>query len=564
MWRVGAAKRQLTGDFTGIELLGWGQPEGRIERVETPLQFRAVALQWEDERWVYVCAELCFITQSVRDGVFEELAARGLELAERELVIAATHTHSGPAGYAHDVFYNLTNAGHHPEVYALVVRTMADVAQRALESLEPGRVWVNRGQIPEHEPVAFNRSMKAYHRNPEVRPVDLPEQATNRDLTVLRVDSEHRPVAAICWFAVHNTNVHFDNRAIHGDNKGVAAALLEESQHDPDFVGIFAQGAPGDVTPNYRSSKRGFTIGHHDDDFESARFHGEIQARYAMALFQARGTEMSGLQTAARYVDFDGFEVDPTFTRGVEGRRTGKARYGLGLIEGTAEGPGPLWNSQIVRRTLVRTVALLKRGRRRVPGFRRRYADGLHDVYGPQFPFLEAGKGANGKAFGFLPMHASGVPSQIDPVVAEVQRLIRAGADLDAAWTPSVFPVHLTRIGSFALVSVPCEPTTVAGRRMADTVRLALGVEQVQVAGYSNAYHGYVTTNEEFQVQRYEGAHTIFGQWTLGAYRTALAQLAEWMGADERTGVHAEPVRYSEAELARRRYQGPPPTRNWG
>ena len=163
-------------------------------------------------------------------------------------------------------------------------------------------------------------------------------------------------------------------------------------------------------------------------------------------------------------------------------------------------------------------------------------------MYGPQFPFLEAGKGAKGKAFGFLPMHASGVPSQIDPVVAEVQRLIREGADLDLAWTPSVFPLHLTRIGSFALVSVPCEPTTVAGWRMADTVRRALGVEQVQVGGYSNAYHGYVTTNEEFQVQRYEGAHTIFGRWTLGAYRTALAQLARWMGAGGGTDVHAEPV----------------------
>ena len=73
MWQVGAAKRELRMDFTGLELLGWGQPEGRIERVGTPLQVRGVALQWQDTRWVYVCAELCFITQSVRDGVRREL-----------------------------------------------------------------------------------------------------------------------------------------------------------------------------------------------------------------------------------------------------------------------------------------------------------------------------------------------------------------------------------------------------------------------------------------------------------------------------------------------------------
>ena len=550
--------------FEGLELLGWGQPAARIRRVEMPLQVRAVALQSGDVRWVYVCAELCFITQSVRDGVRSALEARGCPLEEAELVLAATHTHSGPAGYAHALFYNLTNPGHCPEVLAAVVGTMVEVILAALEELQPGQVSLHRGEIPLDEPVAFNRAVAAFQRNVDAPAIDpaRPETATNRDLTVLRIDRADGPRAAICWFAVHNTSVHFDNFAVHGDNKGVAAAMLEEHGREElgaaDFVGIFAQGASGDVTPNYRpSAARGFTIGRHDDDFESARFHGAVQCRHALRLLATEGTPLHGLSHVSRYVDFDGLAVDPAFAAGRTGQVTGTACYGLSFIEGTAEGPGPLFHLPFIRRLLVLAV----RGFKRL----RSLWSSQPDVYGPMFPFVEAGKGGHGKAFGLVNMRAAGFPGQLDPVVAEVHRLGALGVDLDTPWTPSIVPVHLTRIGDFALASVPCEPTTTAGRRLAQTVQQALGVQWVQVGGYSNAYHGYVATNEEYQLQGYEASHTVFGQWTLGAYRTVFQQLSEHLGqADAPDFPPLQPVRFSAEEVQRRRYLGPPPARTWG
>lgn len=38
------------------------------------------------------------------------------------------------------------------------------------------------------------------------------------------------------------------------------------------------------------------------------------------------------------------------------------------------------------------------------------------------------------------------------------------------------------------------------------------------IAGLTNTYSSYVTTFEEYQEQRYEGASTIFGPHTLDAY----------------------------------------------
>ena len=53
------------------------------------------------------------------------------------------------------------------------------------------------------------------------------------------------------------------------------------------------------------------------------------------------------------------------------------------------------------------------------------------------------------------------------------------------------------------------------------------GVSRVLLCTYCNDYMGYVTTFEEYQEQAYEGGHTIFGQWTLAAFQTKFAELAD-------------------------------------
>jgi neutral ceramidase len=73
--------------------------------------------------------------------------------------------------------------------------------------------------------------------------------------------------------------------------------------------------------------------------------------------------------------------------------------------------------------------------------------------------------------------------------------------------------------------------TIVAGLRLRRTVAAIVGapIEDVLVTGYSNAYIHYVTTPEEYDVQRYEGGSTLFGRWELGAFMQTVAMLAEAM-----------------------------------
>ena len=74
---------------------------------------------------------------------------------------------------------------------------------------------------------------------------------------------------------------------------------------------------------------------------------------------------------------------------------------------------------------------------------------------------------------------------------------------------------------------------------------------------YANAYSGYITTFEEYQVQCYEGGHTVFGEWTLAAFQTKFKELANEMLKKEperNLDTTTKPVEFSEEELKKRSF----------
>lgn len=87
-------------------------------------------------------------------------------------------------------------------------------------------------------------------------------------------------------------------------------------------------------------------------------------------------------------------------------------------------------------------------------------------------------------------------------------------------WQPHIVPTQLFQIGNVFIAAVPGEFTTMSGRRLRSILKLAAGSNdtKVIVAGLSNSYSSYITTPEEYQMQRYEGASTIYGPYTLPIY----------------------------------------------
>uniref|UniRef100_A0A8B9K2N4 Neutral ceramidase n=1 Tax=Astyanax mexicanus TaxID=7994 RepID=A0A8B9K2N4_ASTMX len=92
------------------------------------------------------------------------------------------------------------------------------------------------------------------------------------------------------------------------------------------------------------------------------------------------------------------------------------------------------------------------------------------------------------------------------------------GGALNFTQGKSIVDVQMITIGSLALVAVPGEVTTMSGRRIREAKQNAFTNPEVVVAGLCNVYTHYITTYEEYQVQRYEAASTIYGPHTLSAY----------------------------------------------
>lgn len=107
------------------------------------------------------------------------------------------------------------------------------------------------------------------------------------------------------------------------------------------------------------------------------------------------------------------------------------------------------------------------------------------------------------------------------PVLLDVGEM-----DTPYAWTPNIIDVQALRVGQFIIIVSPSEATTMAGRRWRNAVKEAASESSITgdsepfvvLGGPANSYAHYVTTPEEYAVQRYEGASTLFGQWELPAY----------------------------------------------
>ncbi|MCA9706920.1 MAG: neutral/alkaline non-lysosomal ceramidase N-terminal domain-containing protein, partial [Myxococcales bacterium] len=342
MLEIGVARTEITAWEPRLGMMGWGMLHNVVESVATPLHARAfVLVDAEGRRAALVCCELAFISLALRERVRERLerehAALGLGLDQ--LLLMATHTHSGPGGFTHYPFYNVTIPG----FCAPVLEALADGIVRAIVAAwrgrRPGVARYVEGAFPDDVPVAFNRSIEAYNLNPEVEPVGEHQraEALDRTMRMLCLEGEGgEPLGSINWFAVHGTSVHSDNTALHFDNKGYAAQHVErvmaERGHD-GYVAAFAQGATGDATPNYRRyPDRPFLRGHHPDDDQSARFNGELQALQALRLLDGAGASApvpARLLAAQAFEDFSGIEVDPRFVDGRDGVRTGPAEIGM-------------------------------------------------------------------------------------------------------------------------------------------------------------------------------------------------------------------------------------------
>lgn len=101
------------------------------------------------KRIAYVSADLGMIFQSVRQGVLAPLKQRyGGLYGEDNVLLSATHTHSGPGGHSHHLVYNLSVLGFRDATYRAIVDGIVESVAEAHDDLRPGTLSLGPGPSP--------------------------------------------------------------------------------------------------------------------------------------------------------------------------------------------------------------------------------------------------------------------------------------------------------------------------------------------------------------------------------------------------------------------------------
>ncbi|GAA3592037.1 neutral/alkaline non-lysosomal ceramidase N-terminal domain-containing protein [Kribbella ginsengisoli] len=488
---VGRGIADITGEPVEVGMLGYGKSWQRSEGIHLRLRSRAFAVLHpaSGRRVLLVINDLPMVFDSIHRALLHALAREydGL-YTEQNTMVTATHTHSGPGGYSHHRLYHSNTGGFRPRTFTAIVDGMTEAVRRAHDDLAPAVLTLAHGRL---ENASANRSKVAFDNNPVGDRDHFPD-GIDPQTTLLRIDRDGRPVAAINWFATHNTSMTNTNTLISSDNKGYAAYHWERlvegvdyrARRSADFVAAFAQTNAGDQTPNLELRPGN---GPTANDLENTRIIGLRQYAAAAALMTAGGrTLTAGIDHRLTYVDLAAVTVRPEFTGDGRVHQTGDPIGGASALAGShedgpafrgfREGGNPLWD-RLSRLVYARSPR-------------------LRDTQAPK-AMVVGGRAVN--LFG--------------PYVARAA------------------PIQLLRIGQLVLIGVPAEVTIVAGLRLRRAVAsiLAADLADVLVAGYSNGYLHYVTTPEEYDTQQYEGGSTLFGRWTLPALVQIVSELATAM-----------------------------------
>ncbi len=506
-YRVGRAIRDITGPPVGIKMLGYVRPDQITEGIHLRQYARTFVIADRDAKkhLAIVTTDLQSVTHSMVLSVLEKLAAEIGDVYHLDnLVLAATHTHAVPGGYWHNGADSPLGAPFNPEHFQQLVDAIADSVVAAHRDLKPARILIAVGDV---EAGGAQRSRAAYLENPQAERDKYPADIDTR-MILLKFVRDGQPIGILNWHAVHPTSMSYHNRLISSDNKGYAALAFERwwnrehaqtQDQNGSFVAAFAQSNCGDVTPNLTLKQRGPG----KDEFESTRIMGDRQCAAAIRLFDSATEDLAGpIDYRQAYVNFGALVVRDAWT-GHGDQTTGPAAYGYSFAAGSTEDGGgqPLLFKEGMTRPdkLIETLA-----KQVVPVAPP--SDEVRAAHRPK-PILFA-------------------PGAVDPPLL-----------------PNVIPLGVARVGQLALAIGPAEFTTMSGRRFRQAIEQSLpDVKYVAVAGYANDYVGYVATREEYEIQHYEGAATLYGPWTQAGYAQEFARLAADIAAARPSATEPPPA----------------------
>ncbi|XP_057661283.1 neutral ceramidase [Diorhabda carinulata] len=534
-YKVGVGRADCTGPAAEITFMGYAKANQKGCGIHLRQFSRAFIFNDGKNLMTFVTVDACMMNHPLKQAVIDKLEALiPKTFTLQNTIISGSHTHSTPGGWLKDVMYDFPNLGFVQESFDALVDGIVRSIEKAYKNQVDAQLYMNSGILLDSN---INRSPAAYAYNPTTEQNKY-EYNVDKDLVQLKIvrAKDDVPIGVINWFAVHPTSMNNTNCLIHSDNVGYASILLESSM-EPDslpgktsFVGAFASTNLGDTSPNLKDpicidtgkpcdythstcdGKNEFCIafGPGNDMVESTEIIATNLFKKGKELLEsANSTEISGeLRFIHRFIHMPSQTATYTLSNGTTINVHGcRAAMGYGFAAGTTDGPG-------------------------------------------EFDFTQATTTSNAfwnivRDFIFPPTKEDAECHAPKPI------LIMSGAiQVPYEWQPSTVSIQMFQIGQFFVTAVPGEFTTMSGRRLREAVANEITSNggpnnpKVVIAGLSNVYTNYIATPEEYQLQRYEGASTIYGPYTLPIYIQRYKELAKALISNTPITDDSEPYKF--------------------
>jgi hypothetical protein len=252
VFMAGAAAADITPDVKAMHVpsSGYGQRKGKpMQGVHDRVFCKALAVSDEKQQAAIVTCDLIGISATLRDKVLAGLAGSGI--ADENLLMAASHTHSGPGAMMKNLIADIGFGWYNEELTQETADRIVAAIKTALKKMQPATLRVGETKLPD---LIRNRRDPAGSYNYDTRrfgPAYDPQNPANvidPTLTVIRIDDlSGRPIAVLFHFPAHATVFGADNWLISADWPGEAQRRIEAQV--PGAVAMFLTGAEGDQEP---------------------------------------------------------------------------------------------------------------------------------------------------------------------------------------------------------------------------------------------------------------------------------------------------------------------------
>src|SRR5690606_20270888 len=147
---VGRGVADATGEIAEVGMMGYGRIDQQAAGLHNRLRSRAfvVADPETSQRVLMVVVDAGMIFDSVRQEVLRRLQERyGDTYNESNVMITATHTHSGPGGHSHHLLYNITTLGFHEKTFGAMTDGIVESVDRAHADLAPASLTLTHDEL---------------------------------------------------------------------------------------------------------------------------------------------------------------------------------------------------------------------------------------------------------------------------------------------------------------------------------------------------------------------------------------------------------------------------------